>query len=214
MQTATEVGGDYYDFITSEDGTLTAVIGDATGHGLKAGNMVIAAKGLVNVLVPQNNLSAGVPLAEVMKTANRAIKDMNLRMLTMCLAIIRINHHAVEYSSAGMPPLMIYRKKTGIVEQLILKAMPLGAFYDFPYETKVTSVSKGDVILMVSDGVLDLFNAEKETLGIERVVESLKEFSCRTSAEIIAGLFDRMEAWSHGTPLMDDVTLVAIRIVS
>jgi len=46
MQTATEVGGDYYDFHVGLDGTLTVVIGDATGHGMKAGTMVTAAKSL------------------------------------------------------------------------------------------------------------------------------------------------------------------------
>ncbi|MCB0284860.1 MAG: hypothetical protein KDF60_19935, partial [Calditrichaeota bacterium] len=39
MQTATEVGGDYYDFHVGLDGTLTVVIGDATGHGMQAGTM-------------------------------------------------------------------------------------------------------------------------------------------------------------------------------
>ena len=46
MKPATEVGGDYYDFHLGEDGTLTVAIGDATGHGLKAGTMVAAVKGL------------------------------------------------------------------------------------------------------------------------------------------------------------------------
>lgn len=210
MQTATEVGGDYYDFFVSEDGTLTGVIGDATGHGLKAGNMVIAAKGLINVLVPRSSLH----LDEILKTSNRAIKDMNLRMLTMCLAMIRIKSHAVEYGSAGMPPLMVYRKQTDIVEQIILKAMPLGAFYDFPYEQIETKVDEGDILLMVSDGVVELFNAKEETFGLERVEESLKEFSHNTTDEIIDCLFDRIKNWSDGTLLMDDVTAIAIKILS
>ena len=45
MKTASEVGGDYYDFHLGEDGTLTIAVGDATGHGLKAGTMVSVVKG-------------------------------------------------------------------------------------------------------------------------------------------------------------------------
>lgn len=52
MKTATEVGGDYYDFNVSIDGTLTVVLGDATGHGMKAGTMVTTTKSLFNVLAP------------------------------------------------------------------------------------------------------------------------------------------------------------------
>ena len=44
MKPATEVGGDYYDFHVGEDGTLTVAVGDATGHGLKAGTVVTATK--------------------------------------------------------------------------------------------------------------------------------------------------------------------------
>ena len=47
VKTATEVGGDYFDFYVSDDDVLTAVVGDATGHGLKAGSMVVATKGLI-----------------------------------------------------------------------------------------------------------------------------------------------------------------------
>jgi hypothetical protein len=46
MRTASEVGGDYYDFHLGEDGMLTIAVGDATGHGLKAGTMVSVVKGL------------------------------------------------------------------------------------------------------------------------------------------------------------------------
>ena len=44
MKTATEIGGDYYDFDLMPDGTLTVALGDATGHGTKAGMMVVIAK--------------------------------------------------------------------------------------------------------------------------------------------------------------------------
>ena len=46
MKTATEVGGDYYDFNISADGTLNIALGDATGHGMRAGTMVTLMKGL------------------------------------------------------------------------------------------------------------------------------------------------------------------------
>ena len=46
MKPATEVGGDYYDFKYNHNGTLTVAVGDATGHGMKAGTMVATIKGL------------------------------------------------------------------------------------------------------------------------------------------------------------------------
>ena len=53
MKTATEVGGDYYDFHISGNNILTAVLGDATGHGMNAGMMVSVSKGLFQNLARQ-----------------------------------------------------------------------------------------------------------------------------------------------------------------
>ena len=61
MKTATEVGGDYYDFNIGLDGTLTCVLGDATGHGMKAGTMVTAVKGLFNSYGANPDISLFIP---------------------------------------------------------------------------------------------------------------------------------------------------------
>jgi serine phosphatase RsbU (regulator of sigma subunit) len=206
MQTATEVGGDYYDFHVSEDNKITAVIGDATGHGLKAGNMVILAKGLFNTLANESDL------LHIMNTFNRAIKQMNLHMLTMCMSLIRIKGNNIEYSSAGMPPLHIYRKSTGKIEQLLLKGMPLGAFYDFPYNKISTDIYKGDVILIMSDGLTELFNAQKEIYGMEKVIESFRTSADKSAEEIIKHIFNDSSLWAGDTRLADDLTIMAIRM--
>lgn len=206
METATEVGGDYYDFFVSDDGRLTAAIGDATGHGLKAGNMVIATKGLFSVLSTDGSLD------EILKTSNRAIKKMNLRMLTMCLALVRIEGGKLQYASAGMPPLLLYRKEKGEVEQIVMKAMPLGAFLDFPYNKIETSVSTGDVILLVSDGLIELFNNDQESFGAERVIDSLKESAVNTADEIIGHILGKVGEWRGDHVLEDDLTMLAIKI--
>ncbi|MGE5681022.1 MAG: PP2C family protein-serine/threonine phosphatase, partial [Bacillota bacterium] len=206
MKTASEVGGDYYDFHIAKDKTLTAVIGDATGHGLKAGNMVILAKGLFNTLANEPDLIT------IMNTLNRSIKQMNLHMLTMCISLIRINGNKIEYSSAGMPPMLIYRKNTCQVEQFLLKGMPLGAFYDFPYKKISLDISEGDVILIMSDGLTELFNDKKETYGMEKVIENLKASADRSSEEIINYICSESLSWSGKEQLADDFTLLALKI--
>ncbi|MEE9450070.1 MAG: hypothetical protein V3V72_08450, partial [Ignavibacteriaceae bacterium] len=84
MQTATEVGGDYYDFHVGINGTLTVVIGDATGHGLKAGTMVTATKSLFNSYV--NNDDILFTFSEF----TRVIKEMKMHAMSMCLSLLKI----------------------------------------------------------------------------------------------------------------------------
>jgi serine phosphatase RsbU (regulator of sigma subunit) len=207
METAAEVGGDYYDFFKSDNNILTAVIGDATGHGLKAGNMVIVTKGLLNLFHGNEEID------DILKKSNLAIKKMNLKMLTMCLSVLRINKNKVQYSSAGMPPLLVYREKTNSVEQVILKAMPLGAFFDFPYQKTEFELFNGDILLMVSDGLTDLFNHDKDILGIEKISDYLKNSAHKSAQQVIDDIRSNSNEWSGNFPLQDDITIVAMKFL-
>lgn len=83
MRTASEVGGDYYDFLLDQDDTLTVAVGDATGHGMKAGTLVAVIKGLVH------QLRSG-ELPRVFETISGVIRSMNLGNLYMSLTLLRI----------------------------------------------------------------------------------------------------------------------------
>lgn len=206
MATATEVGGDYYDFFLSENNDLTIAIGDATGHGLKAGNMVIVIKGILNILSPKTQLD------EILINANAAIKKMNLNMLTMGLALLKISQGEIEFSSAGMPPLLIFRKKTGEVEELLLKAMPLGAFNNFPYTKINSSIVTGDILVLISDGLMERFNPQRETYGIENIKSSLVKCADKSANEIVNNICQESKIWSKDFPIADDITIVVVKI--
>ena len=97
MKTATEVGGDYYDFAVAHDGTLTVALGDATGHGAKAGTMVVAAKSLFNGFSDTPNL------LEIFEKLTDCIKRLNMRSMFMSMLLLRIKDNTAVVSSAGMP---------------------------------------------------------------------------------------------------------------
>ena len=103
MKTASEVGGDYYDFKYNGDNLLTVTVGDATGHGMKAGTMVTAVKGLFN------SYSANPDILYSFHEISRCIKQMQLGKLSMCMTMLKINNDKLIMSAAGMPPIMIYK---------------------------------------------------------------------------------------------------------
>ena len=202
MKTATEVGGDYYDFAVGVDGTLTVAVGDATGHGAKAGTMVVAAKSLFN------GFSDTPDLLEIFRKLTSSIKRLNMRPMYMSMLLLRINGRTAVVSSAGMPCPLIYRSATGDVEEVSLKGMPLGAFLDFPYEQKKLELSTGDAIVLMSDGFPEMFNNEQETLGYSRVKEIIQEVGQKRPQEIIGCLAKAGEEWANGKGQDDDVTFV------
>ena len=207
MKTATEVGGDYYDFNIGIDGTLTIALGDATGHGLKAGTMVVATKSLFNSYADEEDI------VSVLQTCNRAIKRMNLSKLYMCLTLIKIRDNCLRLTAAGMPPVLVYREASKTVEEIVIKAMPLGAFHNFPYHSEEIILRKGDTILMMSDGYPELQNNQRDLLGYEKVIEIFKKSGLKSSGEIITDLNEYGEIWAEGAELKDDVTFVVVKVL-
>ncbi len=206
MKTATEVGGDYYDFHVAEDGALTVAIGDATGHGTKAGTMVTSMKTLFNTLESRSDL------VRFLKECSKTIKSMHLGNLYMAITLARVKSHTIEFSGAGMPPILIYRAATGHVEEVALKGMPLGSFPNFPYQQQQLSLDTDDTILFMSDGFPERFNVQKEMLGEERAKTLFAEAAGGSPEQIIAHLLKEENAWANGRPHDDDVTFVVMKM--
>ncbi len=205
MRTASEVGGDYYDYNISEDGTISIVIGDATDHGLKAGMMVSIIKSLF--LTHVNNLA----LTDFLNNCSRTIKQMKLKNLYMALMLIKIKDNKLEASSAGIPPLLIYRKAKNTIEEHKLKGMPLGAVDSFPYQTIRTELEDGDIVLLMSDGLPELFNKDRESFGYEKLKELFLNYAEDSVNDIVGRLLQDGENWISDFKQNDDITLAAIR---
>jgi len=200
MKTATEVGGDYYDFHLADNGILTVAIGDATGHGMKAGTMVSVIKSLFIAEASQTDI-----LSFFIK-CTQTIKQMRLGSLYMAMMLIKIKDLKMTVSSAGIPPIYIYRSETKSVEEILIKGMPLGGPASFPYKKRETNLSPGDTVLLMSDGFPELFNDKNEMLDYPRVKEIFKEAAESSVDEIVAHLFKAGEKWSNGRPQDDDIT--------
>jgi serine phosphatase RsbU (regulator of sigma subunit) len=203
MLTATEVGGDYYDFYKCED-SLTFAIGDATGHGTKAGALVSATKALFNALVDGRE-----PLSMI-KKFNAAIKKMNLRNLFMALLIGKINGNKITFSNSGMPPILVYKKDRNEVIDIKQKSMPIGGPANFPYTQAEFAAERGDVILFSSDGLLEVFNKNNEMLGLEGAKNIFLNSISSSPQKTIDNILDAVKVWNNEISLRDDLTLVII----
>ena len=206
MKTATEVGGDYYDFHVGLDGTLTVVIGDATGHGMKAGTMVTTAKSLFSSYAPNPDILYSF------HEITRCIKQMNLGKLSMCLTMLKISGNHLSVSAAGMPPVFIFRRDKQVVEEHLIEGMPLGTMNKFPYLVTDTKLAAGDTILLISDGLPELMNGDKVMFGYNRVRTTFEEAAQRPPDEIVSHLKNTGSAWVNDVDPGDDVTFVVIRM--
>ena len=190
MKTATEVGGDYYDFHLNGDGALTVAVGDATGHGLKAGTVVTAIKSLFRTFAP------GPELVSILTQSSRVLKEMNLRSLFMAMTVARVDGYKLQISAAGMPPVLIYRALTGAVEEVFIKAVPLGSVRNYPWRQEELTLDPHDVVVLMSDGFPERFNAASEMMGYGKAHEVLSAAAHLSSEKIIERFVQVGDEWA------------------
>ncbi len=203
--TAAEVGGDYYDFHVAENGVMTATIGDATGHGAKAGTMVTVIKALFAGYVPE------VTPAEFLRDAAEKVKRMDLGRMAMALLLARFDRERLTVASAGMLPAYVHRARNGNIEEVARGATPLGTL-GADYHDVVIDLAAGDTVLFMTDGFPELQNESGQQLGYGAAVEHFAAAANGATADdVIASLAGAAKQWNGERPPNDDVTFVVVR---
>ncbi len=208
MRPATEVGGDYYDYHVASDGSLTLAIGDATGHGTRAGIMVAIMKGMFARMCAEPDL----PL--FMQECNRTLCGIRLDQMFMALGLLRLDGRACRAVAAAMPPIFVHRRRTGRIEQIVVCGVMLGTGFDLPYEEVRFAVEPGDTLLLVSDGFLEQDSPADEMLDSERCADYFAAAIGKPPPAMIDELFARFDAWRGEINQTDDVTIVVLEVKS
>jgi serine phosphatase RsbU (regulator of sigma subunit) len=205
MKPATEVGGDYYDF-KYNNGSLFIAVGDATGHGMKAGTIVATIKGLFTAE------SFNSEIVQFMDKTNEVIRDMNMGNLFMAFLIAKINENKLTLSSAGMPPALLYSSKKKNVEEIRLQALPLGGTAGFKYSQLEIPIFPGDTLLLMSDGFPELFNEQKEILDYQPAKEIFTSVADLAPDKIVNELCLAADNWRGNANQEDDITFVVVKL--
>src|SRR5437867_1827036 len=202
--TATEVGGDYYDFHVDHDG-VSVTVGDATGHGASAGTMVVVIKALFA------GYSGNETPSQFLRDATEKVRRMDLGRMAMALLLARFEGQKVTVASAGMPPAYVHRRHSGAVEEVSLGATPLGTLGD-DYRDARVDLAEGDTLLFMSDGFPELMNATGQQLGYAAATDAFAAAAkARDANAVIAALAETARSWHGEQPPNDDVTFVVVR---
>ncbi len=204
MQTASEVGGDYFDYIQRADGSLDVVMGDATGHGTRAGIFVAIMKTLLA------GMPDGEDLQGLFRGFNRTLHALGNDQIYMALGLLRMRGPDVRAIAAAVPPIFLWRRASGDVEIVTLRGVFLGTELEIPYEEAHLTLGRGDQILLLSDGYLEQLAPSGERLEESRAVEYFREAGGSEPEALISRLLVKFEAWRGNAVQGDDVTLMAL----
>ncbi len=205
MLTASEVGGDYYDVLLKKDGTQVWGIGDATGHGTEAGFVAAMTKTLFQSLAPTMKYD------DCLREMSAKLKAAGLKKHFMCFGILALNKNIATWCSAGIPAAIQIRRKDNSVQFLESKGMPLGTVTGYPYQVNKVNFEPGDLVILLTDGLMEQKNAEREELGLDRIRECIQSLNSQTPDEIASTLMDLLNEWRGDVPQEDDVSIIVIK---
>jgi sigma-B regulation protein RsbU (phosphoserine phosphatase) len=212
MQTATEVGGDYYDMLATKDGGFWLGIGDVSGHGLDAGLvMLMIQSGLASLM----QSAAWVDPATLLCSVNRAIYD-NVRCRLqrddyMTLSLFRFFPDGRFLVAGAHEDILIWRTQSRQCEAIETQGTWIGMLEHIESATSSYEgyLHDGDVMVLFTDGVVEARRQDHEQLGIDRLVEIATLAHAEPAAEICHRILEQARLWS--THQEDDQTVVVLR---
>jgi serine phosphatase RsbU (regulator of sigma subunit) len=134
------------------------------------------------------------------------------RFVTFAVVFLNPASSEVKVLSAGHGPILWYRRETNNLENFEAQGIPLGMIDGMPYEdSRIKSLSAGDMIVLVTDGFYEWQNRDKEEFGLERLKETIRQARDCSADEVIARLYQAVKDFSKGTEQADDLTAVVLK---
>jgi len=213
MRTATEVGGDYYDFFELNPTRYAITVGDATGHGFAAGLVVGMTKMSTTVWAMNQQASPQEMIEELNLGLKRSLSEKKMGM-ALGLLTLDLSEMQAEMAFSGMPFPYHYQARHGKLVPLVMKGPPLGYFERIFVQTTKVQLAPGDYLIFLSDGFGERFNPSNQLWG-KAGLETCLEQVCRkgVSASLMADLvFKACDEFAEGRAHDDDMTAVIIRL--
>lgn len=203
---ATDVTGDYQDLVKQSDKTCSVCLADVTGHGVPAAMSAAMLKVLF-----QHASATFRPANELLHELNSEFGDVVLSgdfasVFIMCYSA---EQSSFNYSSAGHLPGLLLRRD-GQLEQLDSTGIVIGALPDAKWTLVTVPVVAGDRLLLVTDGVTEMFGPSKTMFGLERLIEVFRDSREHSQSDVLPRIRSVLEQHRSNIPVADDMTIVAI----
>jgi len=202
----TDVGGDFYDVISLADG-FVGIVADVSGKGVPAALLASMVQGMFHA---QMSLGAdrGITLVESIASLNSFICSRTPVEKYVTLAAFRYVHSDsdgpnIELINAGHVAPMILRED-GRVEIVEGGDMPVGLFDFAEYHVIHVTLSIGDRIMLLTDGITEAEAGDGDQFGMERLEQPMLE------VDPIASLLGAVDRFCKGNPAQDDRTILTI----
>lgn len=215
FEPASECGGDWWNYSQIGD-KLYLWIGDATGHGAPAAMVTSAAKSAVTIIEDLPHITPGKALEIMNKAIHETSKGRIL--MTFFIAAIDMKTGELTYANASHePPYLIHARKDGakttkkdLFPLIEARGPRLGDSRLAQYNEVKIQLNVGDIILLYTDGIVDLVNSAGKSWGERGLIKSICESTGAgaTAESKMLKMKTNIASYRETTALVDDITLL------
>ncbi|MCI0458273.1 MAG: serine/threonine-protein phosphatase [Gemmataceae bacterium] len=210
-------GGDYYDVFRPDERTLVVLIGDASGHGLKACMSIMAMHTLVRMIHGNYYRDTSSFVAEVnQRLCENSIVQSDGGFITMFYAAIDTVDHAMTWTSAGHPLAQVQDLETNEVTQVGTEdegGLPLAVAPGVDYPAGRFQLPPNSRLLLYSDGLTDAFAHDSpghQAFGVEGLRKAMQDARDADIDKALEHVFHASNLFTHGSGRHDDTSVVLV----
>ena len=209
MDTAKEVGGDFYDFYLLDENRLAFMIADVSGKGISAAMFMMKAKTLIKSYADKES-----DVSKILTRANADLCENNeAKMFVTCwMGILDFKTHTVHFANAGHNSPLV-RHQDGKFEYFKARSgFVLAGMEGVKYKKGELKLMPGDAIFLYTDGVTEATDAHNRLYGDDRLKAVLDRMAGASAKEICLGVKQDIDAFVGEAPQFDDMTMLCLRL--
>ncbi len=202
-----QVGGDYYDFIRIVDNHYGIAIADVSGKGIPAA-LIMASFRASLIAEIRNNYSIRTIGDKVNSLLCESLEPGNF--VTGVYGVLDARHHVFTFSNFGHNPPVLLRQD-GTVEYLQEGGPVLGVTTEARFEQQAMMLSPGDILVLYTDGVTEVFDRSGDEFGMSRLVDVVREHGSEPAVAIADAIHRAVTGFASPDHVFDDVTMVVLK---
>jgi sigma-B regulation protein RsbU (phosphoserine phosphatase) len=204
---ARTIGGDLYDFVEYDPGQIAIILGDVSGKAAPAALFAALVSGLMRSAAIQRPKAA-----EMLRMLNDSLQERKLdsQYVTMLFALWNDENRTLQVANSGAVQPIFCREGQSLTIQA--EGFPLGLFPNVTYDEISVVTQPGDVLIFVSDGILDAENAQNEMYGSERLSRILCTSPEQSASQIADAIMADVTQFQDGKDRFDDETIIVLKV--
>lgn len=209
MEHAHNIGGEFVDLIRLTENRHIFVMGDLSGKGISASMSMVIIKSIIRTYLQETR-----DFKLLVEKVNQFIR-FNLPKGTFfegVFGLIDYTDDTMYYINCGVPALFLYTRSYNNVIEIQGEGRVLGFVKDIGHLIKVKKVklNPGDIVVTVTDGLIDSKSLRGEMYGKERIQKSITE-STAYSGDVMARSMYQTASNFLSKEFDDDVSILVIK---